>query len=309
MFQFSARKARGFAIVAAASIALTACGSPVPLPVSYPLTLQDKMQSAAHWQMVAADMWQEVSVKLQQAGFDEKQIALEPPAKKTTFTTAMDNFLFTEAVQHGVAVTPDASFTLTYDVQVIHYASDRDGPATPGLITGIAGAGALAGAGYEHGWGAGSAAAAGVPIAAAADFVDGWMPSDSSTELVLTVSVVQADTVRIRESKVFYISDGDAKLYEGGGRDTSARGVNNSEIVDSNWYASEPRKVVPIALRDQNRFNIIVDEKNGPVHNVNAATVAAGEHCGTQGMSTAKYISQGYPSNDRSTLTVTFECQ
>ena len=287
------------------AIGLAGCGSPTPVPVSYPLTLQPEMQSAAHWQMVAADMWEEISRRLQAGGYHETTIGLESPAAHSQFSRAMDNFLFTEIVNHGVAVSPNAEFTVTYNVQVLQY-HDHDAPAEPGLFTGVAGAGALAAVGVNDGWGIGPAIAAGVPLAAAADFVNGWTPSDSQTEVILTFSVVDNGTVRIRESKVYYIPDGDAGLYQGG--ISSASGGKNP-LLSSNWYAANPHDVDREVDHENNQFNLIIDHANGPLHNIGEATTAAVEHCASVGRSAARYIDQGFPENDRNTIRARFECE
>jgi hypothetical protein len=301
----SFRKITGSGLAALLAISLTGCGSPVPVPVSYPLTLQPEMQSAAHWQMVAADMWEEISRRLKAGGYNETAIGLEPPAAQSQFSHAMDDFLFTEIVNHGVAVSPGAEFTITYNVQVLQY-HDHDAPVVPGIFTGLAGAGALAGAGVQDGWGIGPAAAAGVPLAAAADFVNGWTPSDSQTEVILTFSVIDSGTVRIRESKVYYIPDGDAGLYQQGGS-----GGNNSKnpVLDSNWYAANPHDVDREVAHENNEFNLMIDHANGPLHNIAEATTAAVEHCASVGKSAARYIDQGFPENDRNTIRARFECE
>jgi hypothetical protein len=263
------------------------------------------MQSAAHWQMVAADMWTEISRRLKAGGYSETAIGLEPPAAHSQFSKAMDNFLFTEIVNHGVAVSPAAQFTITYNVQVLQY-HDHDAPVEPGLFTGVAGAGALAAVGEQDGWGIGPAAAAGVPLAAAADFVNGWTPSNSETEVILTFSVVDSGSVRIRESKVYYIPDGDAALYQSGSNGTS--GASNP-LLSSNWYSANPHDVDREVDHENNQFNLIIDHANGPLHNITEATSAAVEHCASTGMSAARYIDQGFPENDRNTIRARFECE
>ena len=298
-------KVASFGLAAVLSVVLAGCGSPTPVPVAYPLTLQPEMQSAAHWQMVAADMWQEISKRLQAGGYTEASIGLEPPASHSQFTQAMDNFLFTEIVNHGVAVAQNSPFTLTYSVQVLQY-HDHDAPVTPGIFTGITGAGLLAGAGYEDGWSIGPVAAAAAPIAAGADFINGWTPSGTESEVILTFSVTDGTSVRIRESKVYYIPNGDAGLYQaGGGTGTGGK----SPLLSSNWYAANPHDVDRQVEHDANQFNLMIDRDNGPLHNITEATSAAAAHCGTVGKSAARYIDQGFPENDRNTIRARFECE
>ena len=141
---------------------------------------------------------------------------------------------------------------------------------------------------------------------AGADFVDGWTASDSNTEIILTFSLTDDTSVRLRESKIYYINDSDAKLYEAGG---GAADVDHSSVVTSNWYADNPHDADQMAIAEANQFSVMIDEKSGPVYDINAATLAASEHCQSLGKTHAKFLSQGYPTNDRSVLKATFQCQ
>ncbi len=92
----------------AALLALTACQGPSAVPVAetFPTVHQQIVESAADWQMITADMWGEVTASLEAGGYHVATIGLESPAQKTQFTAALDDFLFTQAVSHGVAVSP-----------------------------------------------------------------------------------------------------------------------------------------------------------------------------------------------------------
>ena len=186
--------------------------------------------------------------------------------------------MFTEAVDHGVAVAQGSPFTLTYDTQIIQHVPDGSVPA-PLLTPGTIGASASAG-GNE----------------------------DSSTQLVLNVSVTDGNTVRIRESRVFNIADGDMGLYQAGHADKSVAELSNEPLVSSNWYSDTPHDVLPIAMHDDNQFAIMVDHAHGPVHTLSESSTVAAQHCATLGMNQAKFISQGFPTNDRSEIRVTYEC-
>ena len=152
----------------------------------------------------------------------------------------------------------------------------------------------------------GPAIAAGVPLAAAADFINGWTPSGSDTEMILTFSVTDGTSVRLRESKVYYIADGDADLYQAGG---GSAGQKNNALLSSNWYADNPHSVDREVKAEANQFNLMIDTEHGPLHTIAEATQAAAAHCGTVGRSQVKFISEAYPGNDRSTVVTRFECQ
>jgi hypothetical protein len=265
---------RGAAL--AGLLGLTACAE--VMPPSYSLDKEQKTLPASSWQQAASDMWQEVSTRLQAGGYHETEIAIEPPMDQTAFTQALDNFLFTEAVDHGVAVTPspDSQFTITYDTQIIRHASDDDVSApllTPNVV----------------------------------DKYDDEAPG-SATELVLNVSVTDGTSVRIRASRVFDIAEGDVNLYQPNHGNKTAEELSNQSLVSSNWYSANPHDVLPIAMHEDNQFAIMIDHADGPVRDMPSATTVAARHCGSLGMAEAKYISESYPTNDRNQIRVVYEC-
>ena len=222
------------------------------------------VDSAQVWHAVAADLWNEVSSRLAQNGPAPTTIALEPPAHTSDFSHAMDQFLLTEAVSHGVTVSADAPFTVTYDTQIVRY--------TPGANDTYL----FNGPDYD--------------------------------DLIVTLSVTDGSAVRVRESKVFHILDRDTGLYQEAGAQASEEDLSNRSLVSSNWYSDTPHDVLPIVKHEDNQFSIMVDGKNGPVRNLNNAASVAADHCGSLGQDQAKFISQGYPTNDRSQIKVTYEC-
>ncbi len=264
-----------------ASFGLAACAqAPVrdPASISYSLEQQQGSAPANSWQAVAADTWREVSQRLAAGGSAQTQISIEPPLQQTAFTQALDNFLFTEAVDHGVAVAQNSPYTLTYDTQIVRHNPD-DNAAAPLLTPGTVGASASRN-GNE----------------------------DSATQLVLNVSVTDGSTVRIRESRVFNIADDDAGLYQAGHADKSVAELSNEPLVSSNWYSDTPHDVLPIAMHEDNQFAVMVDHAHGPVKSLGESSKVAAQHCATLGMNQAKFISQGFPTNDRGEIRVTYEC-
>ena len=261
------------------TLCLAACAQPpAPDQTSYSLNEQERSPEQNSWQAVAASTWQEVSQRLAAGGYAQTQIAIEPPLQQTAFVQAMDNFLFTEAVDHGVAVAQGSQFTLTYDTQIIRHSPDDSVPA-PLLTPGTVGASTSSGGG-----------------------------EDASTELVLNVSVTDGNTVRIRESRVFNIADGDIALYEAAHVNKTAQELDNERLVSSNWYSDNPHDVLPIAMHEDNQFAVMVDNLHGPVHSMKEASTVAAAHCGTLGMNQAKFISQSFPTNDRNEIRVEYEC-
>ncbi len=263
---------RASALAVAALLSLTGCNSQRPLATNFPNTYQPVVESAGHWQQIASEIWDQVNGTLEAAGYHETTIGLESPVQQTQFTKALDGFLFSEAVNHSVSVTPDAPFTISYAVQMIHYEP-----------------------------------LAGETAIVSSTGNDGWSDSENTTEMILTISVTDGSSVRIRQSKVFYIDDADTSLYEVS-KTSAADNISNSPLVSSNWYSANPHEVEPIARRDANSFALMVDPKAGPIHTVNEATPVAAAHCAKAGMAQAKYLSESYPTNDRSQIRLQYEC-
>jgi hypothetical protein len=263
----------GFLALGIGSLAgCTSGAGSIPSSTSYDPAPQPMIESASNWQQIAADVFKQVNDTLENGGYHETSIGLESPTQQTQFTRALDGFLFTEAVNHGVSVTPRAPFTLTYNVQVLHY-EPLAGDPPPVTTTGN----------------------------------DNWVDNETTTEMVLTISVTDGSSVRIRQSKVYYIDDADIGLYEvvKTGEDKS---VSDSPLVSSNWYAANPHDVEPQARRESNSFSLMVDPAHGPIHSVNEATPIAAAHCAKVGMSEAKFDSESYPTNDRRQIKLEYEC-
>ncbi len=84
--------------------------------------------------------------------------------------------------------------------------------------------------------------------------------------------------------------------------------MSEAPVVSSNWYADNPHSVEPIAVHEANQFALMVDPKNGPIRTMENATTVAAAHCGKVGKAEAKYISESYPTNDRSQIRLEYEC-
>lgn len=267
------QRSAGIAFAFASCLLAVGCVSSVP-DQQYYSSQQPMIESAANWQQIAGEIWDQVHTTLENGGYHETAISLEPPAQQTQFTKAMDSFLLTEAVSHQVNVQPHSQFTLTYNVQIVHYeplADEQPSQSKTGN--------------------------------------DGWSDENSTSEMILSISVTDDHSVRIRQSKVFFIDDADIGLYQSKDAGQSAEmKISNSGLVSSNWYSDNPHDVEPIARRDANSFSLMVDPMSGPIHSVNEATPIAAAHCAKVGMSEAKYTGESYPTNSRKQIRLQYEC-
>ena len=152
-------------------LGLGACTTPMPAETGYPLTYQQKMQSAHHWDVMAIDVADWIHDALigpapkQAEGQpatvqDDRPIVtlyIQPPQYQSSAGGAFHNLLTTHLVERGFVVTtnPSAGYPVSYDMQVV---TDR-------------------------------------------------LPATTKYEVILNVSVMNAERYLIRYSNVYYIGD------------------------------------------------------------------------------------------------------
>lgn len=152
-------------------LGLGACTTPMPVETGYPLTYQQKMQSAHHWDVMAIDVanWiydALIGPSLEQgegqptAAQDDRPIIalyVQQPRYESSADGAFYNLLTTHLVERGFVVTtnPSVGYPVSYDMQVV---TDR-------------------------------------------------LPETTKHEVILNVSVMNAERYLIRYSNIYYIGD------------------------------------------------------------------------------------------------------
>jgi len=197
-----------------ALVALGACQSQVPLASTYDLTFQQKMQAAAHWQVLARDIVEQVSARTVSY---HRDIVIEHEGGDTVFATAFDDMLVTEFVNRGYAVreVPELdSMVLRYKTQVISHRSREFVRPPPGTFT-VLTAGVLAVREVLlDNWGSGEAIAGLGVAAVGADIVSGSLASVTGTEFIVTTSLLKHNAYIARYTDIYYLPDDDVGLYE-----------------------------------------------------------------------------------------------
>jgi len=115
----------------------------VPLATTYELTYQQKMQAAAHWQVLARDIADQVALCSAPMTGAILIVSEGPP---TAFSTALDDMLVTEFVTRGFAVRDVPSgdaLELRYKTQIIRHGDPGFVRPPPGNFTALT-AGVLA---------------------------------------------------------------------------------------------------------------------------------------------------------------------
>ncbi len=197
-----------------AGVALLAACSTSPIPVSenFPLTVQPKVRSAGHWNLLSKDVIGQTLETLSKVGtVSPLYVAL--PANASPFDTAFREFLITELVKAGRVVqqSPDRAIEVSYQTQVVRHNSPRP-HFVPGQFTMItAGLYAMYGLSTES---VEAKLAGGLGLAAAADTIASINSGGPThTELILTTTVSTGGRYLARKTDVYYVEEEDATLF------------------------------------------------------------------------------------------------
>lgn len=200
--------------VAAGAVLLVGCASsPIPVSANFPLTVEPKVRSAGHWNLVSNDVVKQTLDSLGKLGVSGNlYVAL--PNNATEFDKAFQQFLITDLVKSGRVVQqfPDRALEVSYQTQVVRHNSARP-HFLPGRFTMITtGLYAAYGLGLAP---VGDKMAGGLAFAAGADYI----ASESSggptaTELILTTTIAQGGRYLVRKTDIYYIEEADVGLLQ-----------------------------------------------------------------------------------------------
>ena len=183
--------------------------SQAPIATTYPISEQQKMQAAHHWDVLAQH---QAELLTQNDLLKSQQLFIKGADQATPFSTAFDTLLTSQLVEKGayVKTTPTQAAEISYKVQVVKH-SDRGYIRAPeGALTALAAGIAVATIPYNN-WA--EPALALIPAAGAADLFSGSWTSESDQEVVITTQVTMADQVVYSNSSIYYINPGDNAHY------------------------------------------------------------------------------------------------
>ena len=227
----------GAVVLAAGLATLTGCAtkSPIPLAENFDLTVQPKVRSAGHWDLLSKDVVTQTLASLRASQIPaDTPMYVWLPANPSQFDLGFREFLITKLVQNGqsvymqpsqaasVALQTEActapiacrssdALEVTYQTQVVRHDSPRPHfvPHQFTIIT--AGLMAAYGLRLEH---LDAKLLAGLGLAAAADYgasVSSGGPTN--TELILTTTVSNRGRFLSRKTDVYYLENVDAPLF------------------------------------------------------------------------------------------------
>jgi|TARA_B100001964_G_scaffold195848_1_gene220107 hypothetical protein len=183
---------------------------PYPVAQNSPLEYQDKLQAAAHWDLLAANEAEEISVVVGK----NSSISFEDGLAETDFNLAYKKMLTGHLLGQGVRVLGSAGdYLLKYETQILHH-SNRDALSLPaGMVTSGTIAGLLAvnaASNWTH------SAIFAIPIVYAED----WFSANSKegktpdTEVLITTELHQSNEVVESSTRIYYFNQGNESMYE-----------------------------------------------------------------------------------------------
>ena len=210
-------KTISLAVLAGAVGVLAGCAtkSPIPLAENFELTVQPKVRSAGHWDLLSRDVVAQTLETLEKAGVDpNSQLYVSLPPNPSEFDSAFREFLITKLVQTGAGVrqVPDpALLEVTYHTQVVRHNSDRP-HFIPGQFTMLA-SGLMAAYGL-HGQHLDVKLLATLGVTSAVDYTASvYTGGPTNTEMILTTTVTHGGQYIARKTDVYYLENVDAPLF------------------------------------------------------------------------------------------------
>ncbi len=174
-----------------AVLILCACAK-VPGQGSYPFSIQNKMQSAHHWDVLAKEVTEQQILPLFASRTLPPTLYIQE-SDRSDFGRAFHTYMTSELMNDRIGLTrdPDSPLKLKWSIQMVDHCGTRFNPGPPGVLGVIGYSAALVFAGPDA-----------VPL--------GPVPS---TELLITLQIENNGMVLSRSTKTLYISDADRTNY------------------------------------------------------------------------------------------------
>ncbi len=207
------------------SILFVASCSPVPRPVEHSFTVQKHLQAARHWDVLAANFAQQVSVAMQlRAKKIRESVAsgIVPPLYIQTndisdFGRSFRTYLITRLSELGyrISYSPENSLVVRWSVKKLYYNKDRTASGFPAQNTLAV---AIGGGVYQifdkNGYIFPGLLAAGV-TADLLNQANGFVLPEKvpHTEIILTFTLSKGTRIFSRHSQAYYVNEKDFNHY------------------------------------------------------------------------------------------------
>lgn len=245
-----------FCIIFLTLAALTISCGRIPEPVGYPYSDQSKMQAGHHWDVLAADIANQINNELILNDYLDIPVFVREtcgnenqscnPSETTVFEESFRDLLITNLVTLGVPTSPKAgndSLVINYKAQTVYHQRNRWRTIKPGLLTALtAGIVVLRNAPAEL---------IAIATAGAIDFANASLVTAGNFEVIITTSVVADNHYLFRNSNIYYINDQDSwhylkpsspahiKLTSNTAQPTAVKGGSSPMVV-------QPQPIIPM---------------------------------------------------------------
>ena len=197
-------------LIVLACLPLTGCfelnTAQSPLATSFPVSNQQKMQSAQHWSVLANH---QAELLAKNSELEGQPMFIDSRKSRSKFSRSYKSLLTSALINNGVIVstTPLGAANITYDVSLVEH-SDRDPNRMPlGYWTALT-------AGV---WVASEVTSPVVGTLAAAAGVDAFsgnsINADTDHEVIITTQVALNERISYSSSNVYYVNNGDTGNY------------------------------------------------------------------------------------------------
>ncbi|MEE4166197.1 MAG: hypothetical protein V2I35_09365 [Desulfocapsaceae bacterium] len=204
-------------ILVAATLTIS-CGR-IPEPVGYVQSEQNKMQATHHWDVLAADLANQINNELILNDYLNVPVFVRetcgdentpcPPSEATVFEESFRDLLITNLVSLGVPTRQQQdsrTLTINYKTQAVYHHRNRWRTLKPGLLTALtAGVLVIRNAPAEMVW---------LAAAGTIDFANAAYVTSSNFEVLITTSIVADGNYLFRSSNIYYINDQDSWHYQ-----------------------------------------------------------------------------------------------
>lgn len=202
------------------TILLCSCNSSrIPEPVAHLYSQQQKMQASHHWEVLAADLANQINNQLIMTDNIYKTVFVKETCgdemtacnanETSSFNEAFRDLLITNLYQYGVPTMSrptEEAIIVNYKVQLVRHNSRRIRSLQPGILTALsAGVMVFRNAPMEL---------LIIASGAVADLANTNLVLNGHYEVIITTSMVQKERYLFRASDIYYINDKDFYHYQ-----------------------------------------------------------------------------------------------
>ncbi len=227
----------------------TSCGR-IPEPAGYVQSDQQKMQATHHWNVLAADLANQINNELILNDYLDTPVFVRetcgdenepcPPSESTVFEESFRDLLITNLVTLGVPTRQkqeSGTLVVNYKTQTVYHHRDTWRSLRPGLLTALtAGILVIRNAPADLIW---------LAAAGTVDFANAAYVTSSNFEVLITTSLVADGRYLFRNSNIYYINDLDSWHYQRPAGPAEISLTSSVTVTTDSGSANSPADALP----------------------------------------------------------------